>query len=114
MLPSRMGGVRIGPTFRGDGSRKKGAHTFTPYRPPERIGSDKDKAGPWRELGEKLWGNTKSILRSGLPAGGRSPWSRSTTGRPLASTSTASTKTPTWPRRAVWSDLGTLLPAPVV
>ena len=36
---------------------KEGANTFNLYIPPKPIIGDKDKAGPWREHGEKLWGD---------------------------------------------------------
>jgi hypothetical protein len=35
---------------------KQGSHSFNLYVPPEPITGDKDKAGPWRELGAKMFG----------------------------------------------------------
>ena len=35
---------------------KKGANTFNLYMPPNPIGGDADKAGPWRQHGEFIWG----------------------------------------------------------
>jgi hypothetical protein len=35
---------------------KKGANTFNLYMPPNQIGGDADKAGPWRQHGEFIWG----------------------------------------------------------
>ena len=37
-------------------ARKKGANTFNLYMPPKPIGGDADKAGPWRQHGEFIWG----------------------------------------------------------
>ena len=35
---------------------KRGAHTFNLYLPPKPIGGDADKAGPWRQHGDFIWG----------------------------------------------------------
>lgn len=52
--------------FGGGWIDEKGAHTFNLYRPPLPIGGDRDKAGKWRALGEKLWGDHQDHIERWL------------------------------------------------
>jgi hypothetical protein len=45
---------------------KQGANTFNLYLPPEPIGGDADKAGPWRQHGESVWGEHQQHIERWL------------------------------------------------